>query len=218
MAIKTTQALLGTSDKGAPRMGRGGIVRLGRPGTLAVALAVVAFILIACGGTSDDTIQNLPSVATGSEEPMEKVLAPNFDITLFQGEAKLGGTDIDVRQFQGKPLIINFWAGLCPPCRAELPDLQEFYNEFSDQVTLVGVDVGVFTGLGSLQDAKDLLEELQISYPVGFTDDGSVIQKYKVFAMPTTIFIDASGENFKKWGGALTTGVLREQTNAMLAQ
>ena len=149
---------------------------------------------------------------------MAKDLAPNFDITLFQGEAKLGGTDIDVRQFQGKPLIINFWAGLCPPCRAELPDLQEFYNEFSDRVTLVGVDVGVFTGLGSLQDAKDLLEELQISYPVGFTDDGSVIQKYKVFAMPTTIFIDAGGEIFKKWGGALTASVLRDQTNAMLGQ
>jgi len=218
MAIKTARGSLAASDKGAPRVSWGGIVRLGRPGTLAVALAVVAFILIACGGTSDDTIQNLPSVATGSEEPMEKDLAPNFDIKLFQGEAKLGGTDIDVRQFQGKPLIINFWAGLCPPCRAELPDLQEFYNEFSDRVTLVGVDVGQFTGLGSLQDAKDLLEELQISYPVGFTNDGSVISEYKVFAMPTTIFIDAGGEIFKKWGGALTVGVLREQTNAMLGQ
>ena len=218
MAIKTTQALLGTSDKGAPRMRRGGSVRLGRPGTLAVALAVVAFILIACGGSSDDTNQNLPSVASGAEEPMEKDLAPNFDITLFQGEAKLGGTDIDVRQFQGKPLIVNFWAGLCPPCRAELPDLQEFYNEFGDQVALVGIDVGQFTGLGSLQDAKDLLEELQINYPAGFTIDESVISNYKVFSMPTTIFIDAGGEIFKKWGGALTTGVLREQTDAMLAQ
>ena len=104
------------------------------------------------------------------------------------------------------------------PCLAELPDLQKFYDEFSDQVTLVGVDLGQFTGLGTLQDAKDLLEELQISYPVGITEDASVISKYKVFAMPTTIFIDADGEIFKKWGGALTAGVLREQTNAMLGQ
>jgi len=218
MAIKTARGSLAASDKGTPRVRCGGIVRLDRPGTFAVALAVVSFILVACGGGSDDTIQKLPSVATGSEEPMAKDLAPNFDITLFQGEAKLGGTDINLRQFQGKPLIINFWAGLCPPCRAELPDLQEFYNEFNDRVTLVGVDLGVFTGLGTLQDAKDLLEELQISYPVGFTDDGSVIRKYKVFAMPTTIFIDAGGEIFKKWGGALTAGVLREQTDAMLGQ
>ena len=218
MAIKTARGSLAASDKRTPEVRRGGIVRLGRPGTLAVALAVVTFILVACGGGSDDTIQKLPSVAAGSEEPMAKDLAPNFDITLFQGEAKLGGTDIDLRQFQGKPLIINFWAGLCPPCRAELPDLQEFYDEFSDRVTLVGVDLGQFTGLGSLQDAKDLLEELQISYPVGFTNDASVIRKYKVFSMPTTIFIDANGEIFKKWGGALTSGVLSKQTNAMLGQ
>ena len=218
MESKTAQGSLADTVKGAPRMRRGGIIRLGRPGTLALALAVVTFLLVACGGDSDDTSQKLPSIATGSEVQMAQDLAPNFDITLFQGEAKLGGTDLNVRQFQGKPLIINFWAGLCPPCRAELPDLQEFYDEFSDRVTLVGVDIGLFTGLGSVQDAKDLLEELQISYPVGFTDDSSVISKYKVFGMPTTIFIDANGEIFKNWGGALNSSVLRKQTNAMLGQ
>lgn len=218
MAIKTAQGSQSASDRGAHRIRRGGIVRLGRPGTLAVTLAVVTFILVACGGGSDDTVQTLPSVSTGSEVQMDKDLAPNFDITLFQGEAKIGATDINLRRFQGKPLIINFWAGLCPPCRAELPDLQEFYDEFSDRVTLVGVDLGQFTGLGTLQDAKDLLEELQISYPVGFTNDASVIKKYRVFGMPTTIFIDANGEIFKNWGGALNSSVLRKQANAMLGQ
>ena len=218
MAIKTARGSPSASDKEAPRRRRGGIAGLDWPGALAVALAVGTFLLAACGGGSDDVVQKLPSVSTGSEVQMDKDLAPNFDITLFQGEAKLGGTDINLRQFQGKPLIINFWAGLCPPCRAELPDLQEFYNEFSDRITLVGVDLGQFTGLGTLQDAKDLLEELQISYPVGFTDDASVIRKYKVVGMPTTIFIDANGDIFKNWGGALNSGVLREQTNAMLGQ
>ena len=104
------------------------------------------------------------------------------------------------------------------PLPAELPDLQEFYDEFSDRITLVGIDLGQFTGLGSLQDAKDLLEELQITYPTGITNDSSVIRNYKVFGMPTTIFIDANGEIFKKWGGALNLGVLRKQTNAMLGQ
>ena len=149
---------------------------------------------------------------------MDRDLAPNFNFTLFQGEAKVGGTDVNLRQLQGKPLVLNFWAGLCPPCRAELPDLQEFYNEFSERITLVGIDLGQFTGLGSLQDAKDLLEELQITYPAGFTGDSSVIREYKVFGMPTTIFIDANGEIFKNWGGALNLSVLREQANAMLGQ
>ena len=216
--IKTPQGSLAVSDKGTPTVHRGGIVRLGRPGTLAVALAVVTFVLVACGGGSDDTIQKMPSIATGSEVQMDKDLAPDFDFTLFQGEAKVGGTDLTLRQLQGKPVVLNFWAGLCPPCRAELPDLQEFYNEFSDRVTLVGIDLGQFTGLGSLQDAKDLLAELQITYPAGFSNDGSVVREYKVLGMPTTIFIDAKGEIFKNWGGALNLDVLRKQTNAMLGQ
>ncbi len=61
MAIKTAQGSLAASDKGAPRMRRGGIVRLGRPGTLTVALAVMAFMLIGCSGGSGDGADQLPS-------------------------------------------------------------------------------------------------------------------------------------------------------------
>ena len=218
MAIKTPQGSLATSVEELPRKCRGGFEKLCRPGTIAMALAVVMSILIACGGGSDDTSQKLPSVATGSEVQMERDLAPNFNFTLFQGEAKVGGTDLNLRQLQGKPLVLNFWAGLCPPCRAELPDLQDFYNEFSGRITLVGIDLGQFTGLGSLQDAKDLLAELQITYPAGSTGDSNIIREYKVFGMPTTIFIDANGEIFKAWGGALNSDVLRKQANAMLGQ
>ena len=85
-------------------------------------------------------------------------------------------------------MILNFWAGLCPPCRAELPDLQEFYDEFTGRVTLAGIDLGQFTGPGTVPDAKDLREELDITYPVGITEDGSVLRNNKVFGMPTTIF------------------------------
>ena len=149
---------------------------------------------------------------------MAKDLAPNFNFTLFQGKEKLGAGQLDLAQFRGKPVVLNFWAGLCPPCRAELPDLQEFYEEYRDRVTLIGIDLGQFTGLGSQKDATELLEELGITYPAASTEDASVIKKYKVFGMPTTIFIDAEGEIFKNWGGALNKTVLRDQTNAMLSQ
>ena len=191
---------------------------LGWPGNLAVLMTVFAVILVACGGGSDSTGDNVPSISSGSPVQMDEDLAPNFNFTLFQGEAKLGAGQLDLAAMRGKPLIINFWAGLCPPCRAELPDLQEFYNEFNDRVALVGIDMGQFTGLGSLQDAKDLLEELNITYPIGSTEDSSVIKKYKVLGMPTTIFIDAKGEIFKNWGGALNSKVLKDQALQMLGQ
>ncbi len=60
-------------------------------------------------------------------------LAPNFSFTLYQGEDKLGAEKLDLAQLHGKPIVLNFWAGLCPPCRAEMPDLQSFYDESKDQ-------------------------------------------------------------------------------------
>ena len=150
---------------------------------------------------------------------MDKDQAPNFAFTLYQGEELLGASELNLQDLpQGKPVVLNFWAGLCPPCRAEMPDLQKFNDEFGDRLTLIGIDLGKFTGLGSQQDAQDLLEELGVTYPTGYTDDAGVIKDYKVFGLPATIFIDSNGEIFKNWGGALNLDVLREQSNAMLSQ
>ena len=218
MARGTVHGRVAPPVRAAGQRRRGIGPMLGRPGALSIIMTVFTVILVACGGGSESTDNKLPSLSTGAAVQMDEDLAPNFNFTLFQGDDKLGAGQLDVAGLRGKPLVLNFWAGLCPPCRAELPDLQEFYDEFNDRVTLVGIDLGQFTGLGSLRDAKDLLEELNITYPVASTEDSSVIQKYKIFGMPTTIFIDSKGEVFKKWGGALNFDVLRDQTKQMLAQ
>ena len=197
-------------------------IRLSRRGTTAMILAVMAVVLAACGtaaapSTSDPTSTSSSSNVSNPSNSQED-LAPNFEFAVFQGEEELGAGITNLRQLSGKPVVLNFWAGLCPPCRAEMPDLQEFHDEFKDRVTLLGIDLGQFTGLGTLQDAKNLLEELEITYPTGSTEDTSVISNYRVFGMPTTIFIDAEGKVFKNWGGALNADVLRDQTNKMLSQ
>ena len=119
---------------------------------------------------------------------------------------------------QGKPLVINFWAGLCSISRSNLRDFQGFYDEFGDRVNLVGVDVGHFTGLGSLRDAKDLLGELDITYPAASTADNAVMPDYRIFGMPATTFIAADGSIFKHWQGGLNLNILREQALAMLGE
>ena len=218
MPIRIDQREDAASDN-ANAQGRGSkVARLVRPGTVVITLAVFAIIFVACGGSSNGTVTKLPSISSRSPVEMKEGLAPNFKFTLFQGEDQLGAGRLDVAGLRGKPLVLNFWAGLCPPCRAELPDLQEFYNKFNDRIALVGIDMGQFTGLGSLQDAKDLLAEMDITYPVGSTDDSSVISKYKVFGLPSTVFIDAAGKVFKNWDGALNFKVLRDQSNKMLSQ
>jgi len=130
----------------------------------------------------------------------------------------LGGEKLEMAQLVGKPIVLNFWAGLCPPCRAEMPEFQRFYDESKNDVVLVGVDIGRFMGLGSRNDAKNLLRELGITYPAGFTNDGSVVRKYQVLGMPTTVFIDAEGKIFEKWTGALNQQILERITNAMIKE
>ena len=144
--------------------------------------------------------------------------APDFQFTLYQGQEILGGEEVKFSEViaQGRPIVLNFWAGLCPPCRAEMPDLQRFYDGSKDEFTLIGIDVGQFTGLGSKQDARNLLRELGVTYPAGFTDDGSVVSKYEVLGMPTTVFIDSQGIIVQKWTGILIREILERITQEML--
>lgn len=180
---------------------------------LAIILTVAA---IACG-CSDSSSTSI--VGDGASSSSSNDQAPNFSITMYQGQDVVGTEEVSLHSLFGdKPIVLNFWAGLCPPCRAEMPDLQEFYDKFEDRAILLGIDLGQFTGLGNQEEAKELLAELEITYPAGFTEDESVVRDYQVLGMPTTIFIDADGMIFNKWTGALNGSVLEEKTLEMLAQ
>ena len=179
---------------------------------LALVLTVAA---IACGSSSTYNSQSI----IGDESSSTGALAPDFSVTMFQGQDVVGGQEVCIHSLIGeKPIVLNFWAGLCPPCRAEMPDLQEFYDKFEDRALLIGIDLGQFFGLGNQEEAKELLAELEITYPAGFTEDANVVRDYQVLGMPTTIFIDANGEIFNKWTGALNSSILEEKTLEMLAQ
>jgi len=183
-------------------------------GGVAVVAIVAAIVLTVALAGSDST---LPGTAPeANSQSGDRV--PELSFTLFQGQDELGSDKVNISDLHGKPIVLNFWAGLCPPCRAEMPDLQRFYDDFKGRVTLVGIDVGQFTGLGSHKNARNLLEELGITYPAGFTNDRGVIRDYEVFSMPTTVFINAKGEVFQKWSGALTQEILERMANAMLRQ
>ncbi len=141
--------------------------------------------------------------------------APNFPITLYQGEELLGGKQITLARLwgTGKPVVLNFWAGLCPPCRAELPDFQSLYDQVAKgKWTMIGVDIGPYVGLGSRDEGKALLRELKISFPAGTTFEEDAVNVYQILGMPTTVFITSDGRIFKKYAGLLT----REQMNTFL--
>ena len=141
---------------------------------------------------------------------------PDFGFTLYQGEDELGAEKLDFASLQGKPIVLNFWTGLCPPCRAEMPGFQRFYDDTKDEVLLIGIDVGQFIGLGNRRDAQNLLQELGVFYPAGFTNDGGVMLDHKVRGMPTIVFITSEGEVVQNWTGPLDEITLKAFTEALL--
>ena len=169
----------------------------------------LAVLLVACTGGEK----------AGSGGPASDVaVAPDLPIALYQGEEALGGSQLQLSSLQGKAVVLNFWAGLCPPCRAEMPDIEEFHQEYQDRVTTVGVDVGEFMGLGSQEDARQLLTDLGVTYPAGYTAHRGVIADYNVLSMPTTVFITPDGGIFRRWSGILDREALTRVTDEMLEE
>jgi len=181
---------------------------------LGIVVLFVA-VLAACG-TSAGSSSPSELVAPGSSGLKN---APDFEITVYQGADVLGGEKIMFSQLltQGKPVVLNFWAGLCPPCRAEMPDLQKVHEEYQGRVLLFGLDVGPFVGLGSRKDGQALLEELKVTYPAGTTFDANVVREYQILGMPTTVFIQPNGEVVSNWAGLLTKDKVTELVEELLA-
>ena len=191
------------------RRGRyGTVIGLRMPIVLATALAVAAVALAV----------SLTPARRPAASPTEGLpAAPDMEIVMYQGAAAVGGNRIRLSQLWGrrKPVVLNYFAGLCPPCRAELPDFQRLYSGGAqDKFTLIGVDVGPFVGLGSRDDGRALLQELKIAFPTGTTFIVGDFRRYGILGMPTTVFITADGKIFKKYTGMLT----RDQMNTLVGE
>ncbi len=172
------------------------------------ALIVVALVLLFAASRL-----GLGGATSPGASARRQIAAPDFRLTVYRGADVLGAEELEFSEVfrQGKPVVLNFWAGLCPPCRAEMPSFQKVYNDLGDQFILLGVDVGPFVGLGSHEDAQRLLRELNITYPTATTPDSDVVVNYKVRGMPTTVFLTPDGEIVETHVGFLDEATLRDK-------
>ncbi len=164
------------------------------------ALASCTVLLTACGELSPPT------------SPAPKTTGPaDFALVAYQGADVFGGKQSNFAKVfdQGKPIVLNFWAGLCPPCRAEMPGFQKVAIELSGKVQFVGIDIGPFVDLGSHQDAIKLYTQLGIHYPLAYAVDSSPVQLFGVQGMPTTVFLTSSGSVVDEETGIVTEDQLR---------
>ena len=178
-------------------------------------------VLAACSGAANEATPT-PTLQRG-DGPSGAVAVtletPDVLISTYQGADGLGGTEVRLSEIvgQGKPVVLNFWAALCGPCRAEMPHFQRIDDARSSEITIVGIDIGPQQFLGSREEGQELLVELGVRYPVGTTFDDNVVRNFEVVGMPTTFFINSDGSLHRSWSGLLTEGKINEIIDEMLA-
>ena len=139
-----------------------------------------------------ETIQ--PSEDTTSTEATE---APDYsapDFTVVDRD----GNRVSLSDFEGKPVILNFWASWCGPCKMEMPDFEEAYLEYGEDIHFVLVNL-TDGSQETVQTASAYVDSQGYTFPIYFDTEYSAAIAYGVSAVPVTYFIDAQG-NLIAWG------------------
>ncbi|WP_176560188.1 TlpA family protein disulfide reductase [Brevibacillus dissolubilis] len=116
---------------------------------------------------------------------------------------------------KGKPVLLNFWATWCPPCKAETPDLVAVSEAYGDQVTFIGVNV---TTQDTMEDVRRFAADYQVSYPIVLDETGEVTKQYRVSAMPTSFVLDAQGVIVYKKVGPMTAAEMKRIIDPLLTR
>lgn len=134
--------------------------------------------------------------------------APSFELTTLDGE-KISSDDL-----KGKKVLLNFWATWCPPCKEEMPDMQNLYEEYKDEdVAVVGVNVT--STEKNREDVEKFVKEYQLTFPILMDEIGEVTHQFEILSFPTTYFIDSDGVIRSKVIGALSKEKMYAEMNLL---
>jgi len=185
--------------------------------SIAIIVLAVAFVIVSMlkpstsekskniDSNQDDTATSEISKIGGSTIPQEGQPAPDFELVTLEGET------VKLSDYKGKKVILNFWATWCPPCKAEMPHMQEFYEKNKEQgieilaVNLTNLDNGK-------TDIKKFVEDYELTFTIPLDEEGVVGMQYQSFTIPTSYIIDTSGVISKKIVGPMNEEMMSTLT------
>jgi thiol-disulfide isomerase/thioredoxin len=149
--------------------------------------------------------EGLAAVSDQHAAPLPGFAAPDFVLPAVVGP------DITLTELRGKPVVLNFWATWCPPCRAEMPYFEAVSQNYAGRVAIIGVDQGE-----TLEQVARFASSVGVTYPLLLDEDSSVSRVYQVNALPTTFFIDRRGVVREVHTGIISQAVLEERIERLL--
>ncbi|MGM0500479.1 MAG: TlpA family protein disulfide reductase [Bacillota bacterium] len=155
-----------------------------------ISILLIAALLI--GGLSFFYLQNTATTVAaevGTEIGME---APGFSLI------NMNDQEVNLSDYRGKKVFLNFWASWCPPCRQEMPDMQKLHEEHGDEIAVLAVNIGE-----NKSTVINFMMQNKLNLPVLLDLNKSIAQNYLVRAIPTTYILDEDGIIIEKTFGAL---------------
>lgn len=140
----------------------------------------------------------------------DRDIAPDF--TVVDAE----GATVSLSSLLDRPVILNFWATWCPPCRGELPEFQQAYETYGEQVRFLMVNLtdGVSETVDSV---TEFVQENGYSFPVYFDTEGSAVQAYGLSAIPVTVAVGQDGRIVWSQVGAIDAETLEQVVQSLLS-
>ena len=173
------------------------VTRTQRRSVVAFAALVVLVGAVALNVSDRDSLTDRGRA--GSEREL-----PTAEFALFEGgEAAFA-------DFEGQPLVVNFWASWCPACVNELPEFQQVHERNGDDVTFIGMANRDQRGA-----AEALAGEVGLTYTLADDPNGDLFRSLDLIAMPSTLFISPDGEVEEVFAGQLTGQALQERIDQL---
>jgi cytochrome c biogenesis protein CcmG/thiol:disulfide interchange protein DsbE len=176
-------------------------------GSIAVFIAAIIAVSLLTSGTAA-TPNGTAATANGAAGLPNGTVAAGFSL------AALGkpGQQVSLSQYQGKPVIINFWASWCAPCQQETPLLASWYKQQHGHVVLLGLDEN-----DTAANALKFATAKGVGYPIGFDPNLTVAPAYDVDGLPQTFFLNAEHRIVDHVLGAVTKAELAKGLRLMNA-
>jgi len=170
-------------------------------------VTVLLFVLLLAASALFPVLPVQETAAILEAKPAVGYMAPSFSLTGMDGKTyELSGK-------RDKPLVINFWASWCGPCRMEAPDLSRLYQAYGQQIDFYAVNV---TSDDTLDEAKAFVDHYKLTFPIPLDLQGEVARSYQLQAIPTTYLIDRNGVIRQKIIGMIEAGPFEQELIKLL--